>query len=323
MNSLVSVIIPVYNGSNFLEDAILSVLNQSYSNIEIIVINDGSNDNGLTKKVANKFKGKIKYFEKKNGGVASALNFGINKASGSFFCWLSHDDLFLKQKIESQIKIADEKSIIFSDFFISDELMKSLREIKINRNYISNMQFWLIRNKTLNGCTVMIPMTILRKYKFNESLLVSQDYDLWFRLSKHYKFRCISEKTVISRQHKLQHTNQHTIIEKNELESLYLKMVKSFFDNFLNKKNFGMAILQILLLLISLSRFGYFRSVFYLQKKILMMIIGKSFFYYLLIPFILFTYSIFLMRIYFFSFYRKFFTSEVKFFFSKFLMLQK
>jgi glycosyltransferase involved in cell wall biosynthesis len=76
---LVSIIIPVYNGSKYLEDAILSAVNQTYTNVEILVINDGSNDNGSTAAIAHRFSSKISYFEKVNGGVSSALNFGISK----------------------------------------------------------------------------------------------------------------------------------------------------------------------------------------------------------------------------------------------------
>ena len=73
----VSIIIPVYNGANYLRDAINSALNQTYKNIEIIVVNDGSNDNGRTDEIALSYGNKIKYIKKKNGGVASALNVGI------------------------------------------------------------------------------------------------------------------------------------------------------------------------------------------------------------------------------------------------------
>lgn len=71
---LVSIIIPVYNGSDYLEEAIESALNQTYKNIEIIVINDGSTDNGATEMIALKYRDQIRYFHKTNGGVSSALN---------------------------------------------------------------------------------------------------------------------------------------------------------------------------------------------------------------------------------------------------------
>ena len=75
-NPLVSIIIPVFNGANYLEAAIQSALNQTYQNIEIIVINDGSTDDGASEKIAKKFGGQIRYFHQINGGCGAALNCG-------------------------------------------------------------------------------------------------------------------------------------------------------------------------------------------------------------------------------------------------------
>ena len=105
---LVSIIIPVYNGDLYLKEAIQSCLNQTYSNIEIIVVNDGSTDGGKSAQIAKEFEGQIRYFEKENGGVSSALNYGISKMRGEWFSWLSHDDLYLPEKIEKQINAVQE-----------------------------------------------------------------------------------------------------------------------------------------------------------------------------------------------------------------------
>ena len=99
----VSIVIPAYNASNYLEEAIDSALAQTYSNIEIIVVNDGSLDDGATERVALAYGDKIRYFYKENGGSSSALNFGIANMTGEWFSWLSHDDLYLPEKIEKQI----------------------------------------------------------------------------------------------------------------------------------------------------------------------------------------------------------------------------
>ncbi|MDD4547058.1 MAG: glycosyltransferase family A protein, partial [Oscillospiraceae bacterium] len=94
INPLVSIVIPVYNGSNYLAEAVDSALAQTYKNIEIVVVNDGSNDEGATEKVAKSYGDKIRYFSKENGGVSSALNLGIENMKGDYFSWLSHDDLY-------------------------------------------------------------------------------------------------------------------------------------------------------------------------------------------------------------------------------------
>ena len=84
---LVSIVIPVYNGSNYLKEAIDSALAQTYKNIEVLVINDGSNDDDLTNEIAFSFGDKIKYYKKENGGVSSALNYGISKMKGDYFSY--------------------------------------------------------------------------------------------------------------------------------------------------------------------------------------------------------------------------------------------
>ena len=76
---LVSIIIPVYNGADYVAQAIESAINQTYQNIEIILVNDGSNDEGKTDSVVQKYKEKIKYIKKENGGVSTALNIGIQE----------------------------------------------------------------------------------------------------------------------------------------------------------------------------------------------------------------------------------------------------
>ena len=96
-NPLVSIIIPVYNGENYLAEAINSALSQTYNNIEVIVINDGSKDQ--TDTICKSYGDRIKYLKKENGGVASALNFGIDNMNGEYFSWLSHDDLYLPDKV--------------------------------------------------------------------------------------------------------------------------------------------------------------------------------------------------------------------------------
>lgn len=123
---LVSIIIPVYNGGNYLKLAIESALAQTYKNIEVLVINDGSTDND-TRKIALSYGDKIRYFEKENGGVSSALNYGITLMNGEWFSWLSHDDEYFPDKIEKQIKLVRtinesdvDRTLIYSSFVLID-----------------------------------------------------------------------------------------------------------------------------------------------------------------------------------------------------------
>lgn len=126
-NPLFSIIIPVYNGANYVKEAIESALNQSYLNKEIIIVNDGSSDNGDTESIIQTFKNKIIYLYKENGGVASALNLGLKKMKGEYFIWLSHDDVLEKNRIKSDMEVLKkfpEAKITFCKTAVIDENSK-------------------------------------------------------------------------------------------------------------------------------------------------------------------------------------------------------
>jgi len=110
----ISVIIPAYNRANYLTEAINSVLSQTYRNFELIVVNDGSQDN--TEEILKKYVGKIKYFYQENNGVSSARNKGIDNSKGEFLCFLDSDDLWEKKKLEKQIDYFNTKNKFSNGF---------------------------------------------------------------------------------------------------------------------------------------------------------------------------------------------------------------
>ena len=103
----VSVIIPTYNREEFITETIKSVLNQTYKDFEIIVVDDGSTDN--TKQKLEPFKSKIKLIEQKNSERAVARNNGVKSSSGEYIAFLDSDDLWIKNKLENQVNFLDEK----------------------------------------------------------------------------------------------------------------------------------------------------------------------------------------------------------------------
>lgn len=186
-NPLVSIIIPVFNGADYLEESIQSALAQTYQNIEIIVVNDGSNDAGATENVAKSFGNQIRYFSKPNGGVSSALNFGIQNMRGEFVSWLSHDDLYhpdkIKIQVERYLKEIGENKVIFSD---SELINKTGNRIRISRSfkndkYTSDEMFNLLfSGKSLNGCSLLIPKSLFNQAGvFDERFRYIQDWKMW------------------------------------------------------------------------------------------------------------------------------------------------
>ena len=97
----VSVIIPTYNRAHYICETIDSILAQTYRDYEIIVVDDGSADN--TRKVLQKYDGKVRYFYQKNRGPSAARNFGISQSQGEYIAFLDDDDLWTENKLELQI----------------------------------------------------------------------------------------------------------------------------------------------------------------------------------------------------------------------------
>ena len=225
-NPLVSIIIPAYNASNYLSMAIDSALNQTYKNIEIIVVNDGSKDNGKTKKVALSYGDKISYYEKENGGVSTALNYGIKKMKGDYFAWLSHDDLIEPKHIENLIEFLayhpKEKIIPFAAYKMIDEN----GDLLINGTIIAHLhchdyKMSVVNNEysllmgEINGGSVLIPREAFKKHGyFNEDLRVAQERDMWSRLIKEYHFINIPYDTAMIRMHSKQVSNTNKNVKK-------------------------------------------------------------------------------------------------------------
>lgn len=231
-NPKVSIVIPVYNGANYLKEAIDSALAQTYKNIEIIVINDGSNDKGATEKIAKSYGKKIRYFKKANGGVSTALNLGIEKMTGEYFSWLSHDDMYYPEKIEKQIKFLskqkDKDIVLYSDFEIINQISNLTYKMVLDNELINKKPQYLLFREKLSGITLLIPKKVINICGvFDESLKATQDYDMWFRIMQNgYKFVSTCAILAKSRVHIGQDTMKHDYIE-NEGDDLFLNFIKS------------------------------------------------------------------------------------------------
>lgn len=209
MKPLVSIVIPVYNGSNYLKEAIDSALAQTYENCEVIVVNDGSNDAGATAEICQSYRDKIRYFEKENGGVASAINLGIKKMRGDYFAWLSHDDHFLPQKIDEQMALmTNEVQVVFGNFMFENMETKEktlfhmenyCEECKISKG-IYPILFGLIHFSTM----IVSKKRIEEVGLCNESLKTTQDIEWIFRIIRNQNTGFLKEPLTVVRLHEQQ-----------------------------------------------------------------------------------------------------------------------
>lgn len=183
INGKASIIIPVYNGANFLKEAVDSALAQTYKNFEIIVVNDGSTDQGLTREIALSYGDLINYYEQENGGVASAINYGLKVSQGEWIYWLSHDDLYSPTRISDDmefVKNNPQAKVLYSDFYMINEKgavfhkaifdilkIKSVREvleqngmhfcaITLHRSVFDQVGFYNVKNWTMQDVEMVI-----------------------------------------------------------------------------------------------------------------------------------------------------------------------
>ena len=190
---LVSIVIPLYNGSNYIEEALQCALAQDYERVEILVVNDGSTDEGAGREVCMKYADKITYLEKPNGGCASALNYGIKAAKGEYISWLSHDDLYEPNKISHQVGLLgqsgiDPKRTIISNrgSLIDGEGKPLMHPSVAEKKLLDGLGFfkYLLFHKCVNGCGLLIPKGIFDSgLYFPEGMRFVLDWNLWLKFA--------------------------------------------------------------------------------------------------------------------------------------------
>lgn len=218
----VTIAMPVYNGGHYFRAALESALAQTYENVEIIVVNDGSTDAGETRAVAQDYASRIHYIEQPNKGVAGALNTAVAAMTGDFFAWLSHDDLHLPHKTERQIayfeKIGKADAILFSDYDFIDPDGTVIVQGRLPHEAFCAKPMLPLLNGAINGCTLLIPAELMRRYgPFDESLRYTQDYDLWNVMLARHEFFHQPETLVRYRIHPGQDSHKPQAVTEGDV----------------------------------------------------------------------------------------------------------
>jgi len=194
----VSVIIPTYNRASWLRGAIDSVLDQTFADFELIVVDDGSTDN--TKEIVADYGDKIRYFYQPNKGPSAARNTGIGQAKADLICFLDSDDRWIKNKLQTQVEFIRQNPLTKISY--TNEIWirngKRVNQKKVHQKYSGWIYQKCLPLCIISPSSVMIHRDVFDKVGlFDENLLVCEDYDLWLRISCRYPIFFIDQSLII------------------------------------------------------------------------------------------------------------------------------
>jgi len=220
---LVSIIIPVYNGENYLREAIDSVLAQTYTNYELIVVDDGSTDG--TASIAQSFGSRLTYVYQENRGAASAFNHGLRLARGECIAWLSHDDVYLPQKLERQIGLLQAQPQIgacFTYYYQINAAGEIIQEMRSAWYPPEQMLRELMRHVFLNFGTVMFRRSCIEEVGYlDEGMGYAQDAQMLIRLQRRFETALIPEFLLKARVHPAAGSAVHAPEVRQHAQQMY------------------------------------------------------------------------------------------------------
>ncbi len=195
-NPLVSIITPTFNRAEFIEQAVNSVLGQTYSNFELLIVDDGSTDD-TRKRLDNALEDpRVHYFYQSNQGQSVARNLALSRARGDLICFLDSDNYWPDNKLKNQIALlADnpDSDVVYGDTVTIDEYDREISRKNMKR-YSGHIARYMIRDNCVSMNTAMA-----RRSCFDElgamsgTRRVADDYDLWLRFSARFRFLYIPE----------------------------------------------------------------------------------------------------------------------------------
>ena len=216
---MVSVIITTYNRRGYLKEAALSVLDQDYRDMEVIVVDDGSTDEPL-KEIEGL---PVKYIWKENGGISSARNRGIEMSQGEYIAFLDVDDLWMKGKLSMQMHQMTEKGFLVS---YTDEIWirngKRMNQKLRHKKYSGHIFEHCLPLCIISPSSVVIERAVFDSVGlFDESLPVCEDYDMWLKICARYPVLFIELPLIIKRGgHKDQLSRSYEAMDRFRIKGL-------------------------------------------------------------------------------------------------------
>ena len=195
----ISVVIPVYNTGIILQETIDSVLNQTFENFEIIIINDGSTDPETLKILYSLHDTRIMVIHQDNAGVAVARNRGIEESRGDYIAFLDHDDLFVPEKLAESLKIFEKYKnavTVYSSIIPVGDMLKRLIELKITEGWIFDKL--LAQNRVYSMSCAMVRKDVIEKFniRFDELCVPCDDWDFHLQCALHGEFHHVPQPLV-------------------------------------------------------------------------------------------------------------------------------
>ncbi len=221
--TLISVIIPAYNSEKTIRETVESVFKQTFSDFELIVINDGSTD--ATLKIVSSIQDpRLKVFSYPNAGLAVSRNRGFSLSKGEFIAFLDADDLWTEDKLEAQLKALQdnpEAAVAYSWIDCIDESGKFFRQgFHITENGDIYAKLFLIPFVTTGSLPLIRREALIEVGGFDESLAASQDHDMYLRLAARYNFVAVPRTQLLYR---LSPNSMSTNIRRHEVTSVLVR----------------------------------------------------------------------------------------------------
>jgi len=226
--SLISVIVPVFNGENTIKVTIASVLNQTFDDLELIVIDDGSKDSTLS--IVSSIKDpRLKVFSYENAGVANSRNRGFSHASGEFISFLDADDLWTPDKLELQLKALQENPLAAVAYSWVNYIDRSGQFLRAGNHIIANGDIhktMLVHNPLENGSNPLIRRQAFAETDgFKQNLSSAADWDMWIRLAARHHFVCVPLPQVLYR---MSSNSMSSNVVK--MEAVFLQVIEDAFN---------------------------------------------------------------------------------------------
>jgi glycosyltransferase involved in cell wall biosynthesis len=218
----VSVIIPTYNSARYLVEALESVLAQTFRDVEVLVIDDGSTDE--TPEIMKRYGEPVRYLRQENAGVAAARNRGIGESSGKYIAFLDADDTWYPQKLERQMAALANGTGYRACYSTFLEVKADLTPIGVRRikRQGSTIEDLLLRGNVVGSiCTVVAERSLFDTVGgFDPDLSQCADWDMWVRLAAQTEFIYLDEPLVTYRQHGMNMSRNAPLLETDSLRVL-------------------------------------------------------------------------------------------------------